>query len=452
MRTVALALLCALALTACGGDESDTAASGNSGSSGSGGSGGSGGTAGNGGSSGSNTAGSNQGGSSNAGSGGVGATGGAGASGAGGTAGSAGSGATAGSAGTAGTGGSGGTGATAGTAGAAGTGATGGTGATAGTAGTGGSGATAGTAGVGGTGGTGGSMGDPVYDPNMDGPYQTQLFEDTFDSSTGDSVAVHCVYPISGPSSGPFPIVIVAHGFQLPASQYYSYVERLASFGYVALTVDFPTSLFSPSNPDNAHQLIEGIDWATTNLANVADGNNVGVTGHSLGGKLSLLAATYDARVKASIVLDPVDGGGGPGGGCNPPDCVDVSALMPGLQIPTGFLGETTDASGGFQPCAPAAENFTTFYAGTNSPSLSVTVAGANHMSFLDDVASCGFTCNFCNTAMASNATVNAMSRAYVTAFYERYLKGNAGYDTYLTGADAQARYVATGQATIASK
>jgi hypothetical protein len=125
---------------------------------------------------------------------------------------------------------------------------------------------------------------------------------------------------------------------------------------------------------------------------------------------------------------------------------------MPSLHIPTGFLGETTDASGGFQPCAPAAENYTTFYAGTNSPSLAVTVIGANHMSFLDDAAGCGFTCNLCNTATLANNVVNSMGHAYVAAFYERYLRGNAGYDTYLTGADAQSRYVATGQATIQSK
>jgi hypothetical protein len=137
--------------------------------------------------------------------------------------------------------------------------------------------------------------------------------------------------------------------------------------------------------------------------------------------------------------------------GCNPTDCPDVSNLMP-LAIPTGFLGETLDAQGAFQACAPAADNFTTFYAGTTSPSLQVTVNGANHMSFLDDVSSCGFTCNFCNAATASNAEVNSLAKAYVVAFYQRYLKGLAGYDTYLTGAEAQARYVTPGLATIASK
>jgi hypothetical protein len=54
--------------------------------------------------------------------------------------------------------------------------------------------------------------------------------------------------------------------------------------------------------------------------------------------------------------------------------------------------------------------------------------------------------------AKAPNAQVNGMARALVVAFYERYLRGDKGYDAYLTGAEAQARYVTTTQATIASK
>ncbi len=44
------------------------------------------------------------------------------------------------------------------------------------------------------------------------------------------------------------------------------------------------------------------------------------------------------------------------------------------------------------------------------------------------------------------------MSKALVVAFYRRYLNNETGYDAYLTGATAQSRYVATGQATIQSK
>jgi hypothetical protein len=290
-----------------------------------------------------------------------------------------------------------------------------------------------------------------VLDPAEKGPYQTMTVDDSV--TVGDhQVPIHAVYPTSGPDDGPYPVVVIGHGFQLPASQYYKYVEHLATFGYVAMTADFPTSFFDVDNPSNAADMLAGLDWAAAELGNKANTDLAGMTGHSLGGKIALLAATKDPRVKASIVLDPVDGGGGPGGGCQPPGCVDVSALMGQLDIPTGFLGETTDAMGGFQPCAPAAENFLTFYANTNSPSFAVTIKGANHMSFLDDVSSCGFTCGFCNMATLDNATVNGMSRAYVVAFYERHLRNNAGYDTYLTGAMAQQLYVQPGIATIDSK
>lgn len=338
----------------------------------------------------------------------------------------------------------------AGNAGSAGSAPSGGNAGNAGNAGSAPSGGTAGNAGNAGAGGTGGSAMD-VADPSKDGPYQTATIDDN--ATSGDhQVPIHCVYPTGGPGAGPYPVVIIGHGFMLPASQYYKYVERLGTFGYVALTADFKTSAFTPDNPGNAADMIAALDWVKAKLPDEANTDLAGVTGHSLGGKIALLAASKDARFKASITLDPVDGGGGPGGACQAPGCVDVSALMPMLDIPTGFLGETTDAMGGFQPCAPAAESYTTFHAKANSPSLSVTVKGANHMSFLDDVASCGFTCSFCNMATLDNATVNGMARAYVVAFYERHLRKNTQYDTYLTGAKAQELYVAPGIATIESK
>jgi len=129
-----------------------------------------------------------------------------------------------------------------------------------------------------------------------------------------------------------------------------------------------------------------------------------------------------------------------------------VSAALPALKIPTGFLGETLDGAGGLQPCAPADDSYQTFYAGAPSPALQVTVNGANHMSFLDDVASCGLVCSVCKQATLPNAEVNSLARAFVVAFYERHLRGNAGYDTWLTGAEAQAKYVVPGTVTIESK
>lgn len=301
------------------------------------------------------------------------------------------------------------------------------------------------------TGAGGGMM--AVADPDLDGPYPFKEIDDTTTvAATGHMVPIHAAYPTGGPTAGPYPVILVAHGFQLPPAQYNGYVKRLASFGYVALTADFPASLFSVNNVENAKDLLGGLDWAATKaeLAGKADVNKAGATGHSLGGKVSIIAASMDPRIKASITLDPVDSSMN----CTPANCPDASSLVPMLTIPTGFLGETTDATaGGFgQACAPAADNYTTFYAGAKTPSLAVTVTGANHMSFLDDTASCGFTCSFCKMATAPNAQVNSLAKAYVVAFYERHLRGDLGYDTYLTGAKAQARYVTTNQATIESK
>lgn len=306
-------------------------------------------------------------------------------------------------------------------------------------------------AGGGDAGGGSAGGGDPgVDDPDLAGPYTTTSIDDVVVSPSGNDVPVRAVYPTGGPSAGPYPVVVVAHGFQLPVSQYESYVQRLASHGFVAVTADFPTDFFSANNVANAMDVLAGLDWAAEALPGVADADNAGLTGHSLGGKLSLLAATMDDRVRATITLDPVDGAMQ----CDPADCPDVSDLMP-LAIPTGFLGETLDAvPSGFSPqaCAPAADNYTTFYAGTTAPSLSVTVNGAGHMSFLDDLAGCGFTCSFCADPTTANDVVNRLANAYVVAFYRRHLGGEVAYDAYLTGPEAQARYVDTGLVSIESK
>ncbi len=293
-----------------------------------------------------------------------------------------------------------------------------------------------------------------LADPNKNGPYSVAELDDKAKiAASGDTVAVHCVYPTAGPSAGPYPVITIAHGMQLSPDKYYEYAKRLASFGYVAITVDFPTDLFlGNDNPKEAQDIAGALDWAASKggvLFGKVDEKNAGALGHSLGGKLSFLATTIDPRFKAVLGLDPVDGGGPLG--CQLPKCVDVTDSIGKLAIPSGFVGETTDASGGMQPCAPKLNNFETFYAAVPAQSFKVTVNGANHMSFLDNQTGC-MACGFCNKATADQAKVTDLTRSYVVAFFERHLRGLTGYDDYLTGATAQARYVTTGLATIETK
>ncbi|MBI3205995.1 MAG: alpha/beta hydrolase [Myxococcales bacterium] len=353
------------------------------------------------------------------------------------------------------------TGATGGAAGATGSGASGGAAgsATGGAAGSGASGGAAGSAtgGAGGTstGGAGGSStggGGSVADPSLPGPNTGAPFDGTATvSATKHQVPMHCVLPV-GTSSATAPVILIGHGFQLPAKQYNGYADRLASHGFIACTVDFPAG-FSPNHAAAAQDMSGALDWvlvqsatAGSPLQGKVDINQIGVMGHSLGGKVSVLAAKADVRFKAVLGLDPVDAATG----CTDKTlCPDASDTLP-QPIPTAFLGETLDATGSFQACAPAADNYQTFFAKAGAPSVEVTLNGANHMSFIDDVGSCGLTCSFCNKATLPQADALAVARAYSVAFFARYLRGQAGYDAWLTGDLAKQKWA--GKINLQSK
>lgn len=330
---------------------------------------------------------------------------------------------------------------------------------TGGTSGSGG-GPLGGAAGVAGAGGpsdggldaaTDGPVGT-VPSPLDPGPFTTTIYSATAQvAATGNAVPLRCHVPAA--DAGKVPLVVVAHGFQLPASQYDVTTRHLATFGFVACTADYPAG-FSPNHAKSAQDLSGSVDYLLG--ASAAGGNpvsgridetQVGLTGHSLGGKLSVIAAANDTRIRAVLGIDPVDSSML----CSPANCPDASELLP-LPIPTGFLGEVTDATGTFQACAPKADNFETFYANASAPSFQVTVIGANHMSFLDSPSTCGTVCSFCNPATAPHGEVIAITRAYVVSFFSRHLAQNLGYDTWLTGVEAQTRWVAPGKIALLGK
>ena len=293
-----------------------------------------------------------------------------------------------------------------------------------------------------------------ALDPDLPGPYTvgSPFIESVTVAATGNTFDVKVWRPTAGPDAGPWPVVVLAHGNQLPIAQYDGYASRLASFGYVALNADYPSPLGAPNHLVGAQNLRGVFTWAATapSISGLVDLTRTALVGHSVGGRIGLLAATQDSAIDVVVALDPVDG---VPAGCTLQNCPDVSSLMSSLAIPTLFVGETLDATSEFgQACAPAADNYTTFYAGTPPPSVEVTVLGAGHMSFLDDLANCGFTCSFCRTPTTANATVNGLARAYTVAFLQRYLRGIASYDTYITGEMAQARYIDTGLATLQSR
>lgn len=291
-----------------------------------------------------------------------------------------------------------------------------------------------------------------VRDPAMVGPYSYGTHSGTaMVTATGNEVPMACWYPTA---AGPFPAVVIGHGFRLDVALYDAYAQHLAGHGIVACTADFPAGFVRPNHANVGRDLLGGLDWmigqsqGSGPMAGKVDPTRLGTMGHSLGGKGAILAAIYDPRVRAVVGLDPVDTAPGT---CNATNCPDASALLPaGAAI--AVLGETTDGSGGFMPCAPSADNFQTFYAGASSPALEVNVLGANHMSFVDDLQACGALCNLCQAATVSNPDVVAMSSAIAVAWFKRHLEGDTRYETYLFGVEAQMRWVMSQRAAIQNK
>lgn len=247
------------------------------------------------------------------------------------------------------------------------------------------------------------------------------------------------------PGTSDNPLVLFGHGFLIPPAQYDSYTQHLATHGFLACTVDFVTGL-TPNHALWATDYRAAIDALiladadpSSPLFGKLDADRIGLAGHSLGGKLAVLAAKEDPRVKAIFGVDPVDS-----------QEPDATALLP-LSIPIGVIGETTDAAATGMACAPAEANYTTFFDAAAAPALEITVMGANHVSFLDDRSSCELVCEFCNPATVPDADVNALTRSYLVAFFGRYL-ADRDYDSHLNGDEAERRYVETRRITIRAR
>ncbi len=238
--------------------------------------------------------------------------------------------------------------------------------------------------------------------------------------STGSRRLPATVYVPS--DAGPRPLIVISPGFQLDRTQYVSFARHLATWGFAVVLTDYADRGFFADHAALGADLKKVVDWSATQSIVPVDATKIGFAGHSLGGKISVLAASGDSRVKAVVAWDPVDS-------TSPsvaPELVDtVTALA--------VIGETTNATGGQfgMPCAPGAENFQKFYTAATSPALQMTVNGADHMDWIDD-PSCGFVCDACDPGTATPAAVNTLTRRLDVAWFRKHLLADASMDAWL--------------------
>ena len=262
-------------------------------------------------------------------------------------------------------------------------------------------------------------------DPADDGS-ATVTSGDVSIPGTGTAVVPATVFqPAAGAT--PRPLVVISPGFQMPRAQYATYAHQLATWGFVVVLTDYADQGFFADHQAMADNVRKVIDWAIGQQALAVDAAKIATAGHSLGGDISVLAAADDPRIKAVVGWDPVD--------ATSPSVVPEH--MTHLTAAIAVVGETTDGSGGFMPCAPTGDNFAAFYAASPTPALQLTVANASHMNWVDDP-----TCAFCTLcAAAANpvdpAVVHAITRRLTVAWLRKHLLADATMDAWLAAAPA---------------
>ncbi|WP_309570210.1 dienelactone hydrolase [Deinococcus sp.] len=278
----------------------------------------------------------------------------------------------------------------------------------------------------------------------------------------------------SAVQAGPFPLVILSHGY--PGSRILmSYLgENLASKGYIVASIDhtdathgdkaaFASTLVNRALDDNfviSEMARQGMAGSGSFLSNVVNAEQTGIVGYSMGGYGALNAAgagfgaevlplvpggalaarqtgafQTDGRIRAVVALAPWGGdaarraAGIPVGGEF--GFWDAAGLA-GLRVPTLFIaGEHDDVSGFdggvkalFQNTVNADRSLLVYRSARHNIAANPAPATANPVS-ADDYL------RYAEPAW-DTARINNINQHFVTAFLNLHLKGETGAATYL--------------------
>ncbi len=217
-------------------------------------------------------------------------------------------------------------------------------------------------------------------------------------------------------SGGPYPAISFGHGFLQSPNQYRSTLEHLATWGYIGIATESFQNLF-PNHAEYAVDLRLCLTWLEQRnedersfLFGAVDTDRFGLSGHSMGGGASLLAAADDSRIKAVANLAAAN---------TNPSAVNAAA---NLTIPVSLIAGSQDT------ITPVENHGQLMYDNTPVPRQLPVIAGGFH---------CGFTDNsfpFCDSGSISRAAQLAITRRLLTSFFNLHLKGDQSQWTNVWG------------------
>ena len=208
---------------------------------------------------------------------------------------------------------------------------------------------------------------------------------------------------------GPAPAIVFLPARAAPEWQYDSYARALASRGFVvALRTWYG---FLRTDPELAADARAIADYLFSR--GLARPGALGVAGHSMGGKASIMAALADPRFSAVVAIDPDENG-----------FTHVArGPIAELHAPLLVIGAEV-AYKAFRLCATKDGNYRSFFTHAPPGTVELTLVDADHVQVMDDPGTPGM--GICRVGTADSQKVRFLSRAATVSFFEQHLLGMA--------------------------
>lgn len=219
-------------------------------------------------------------------------------------------------------------------------------------------------------------------------------------TATGDNA------PYDG-SGAPYPAVSFGHGFLQPPERYRSILEHLASWGYFVIATESASELFPNHRAysEDMRYCLTYLEQQNANSASTLFGqvatDRFGLSGHSMGGGASILAAAADTRIKAVANLAAAE---------TNPSAIQAS---PNVTVPHCLISGSADT------ITPLNNNGLRMYNAGFAPKLLPVIQGGWHCGF-QDTSVFG-----CDSGSLPRATQLQITRRLLTAFFELYLRND---------------------------
>lgn len=253
------------------------------------------------------------------------------------------------------------------------------------------------------------------------GPYRVAQTEVTVARTNGTTFGALLFVPSSGTAvdrrGAPYPAISFGHGFLAPPALYAGTMRHLASWGYVVIATKSGGELF-PSHQDYADDLRFCLYWLEAQ--NATPGGFLqgavapawGVSGHSMGGGASLLAAADDPQIAAVANMAPAE---------TRPSAVAATTR---IAAPVCLIAGSDDTF------TPPPRHARRMYDVANAPRVYPLILGGFHCGFVD----VPLPDSLCDSGAMTREDQLPRARRLLTAFFELYLKGDVAAWAHIWG------------------